>query len=84
MSSSGEPNLSKRDELLLILNALAELDDRLVLPGTRNRINFSGSILSSDHTKYLVEQCEQVADWTEAQLIEFAYLKLQELRKRYE
>ncbi|MBD1903869.1 hypothetical protein NDI44_27175 [Trichocoleus sp. DQ-A3] len=82
MNSSGEPTLSKRDELLLIINALVEIDERL--PGTRNRINFSGSLFSSDHTGYLAEQCEQVADWSATQLIEFAYLKLQELRQRYE
>jgi len=80
--SSGELKLSKRDELLLILNALVTLDDRL--PGSRNRINFSGSLLSSDHTAYLDEQCEYIFEWSDAQLIEFAYLKLQKLKKHYE
>ncbi|MBD1836650.1 hypothetical protein [Coleofasciculus sp. FACHB-501] len=82
MNNSPELNLSKRDEVLLILDALVTLDDWL--PGSRNRINFSGSLLSSENTGYLEEQCQRMFEWSDTQLIEFAYLKLQELRQRYE
>ena len=77
-NSSGELNLGKRDKLLLAIAALVEVDDRQ--PGRRNQINFSGSLFSSDNMNYLAEQCEQMAEWEENQLLEFAHLRLGELR----
>lgn len=77
--SSGE--LSKRDKLLLIMCAITEVNERQ--GGKRNTINFSGSLLSSQNTAYLDEICESMADWSETQLIEFAELKLAEMRSLY-
>lgn len=75
---SSTPKLSKRDKLLLAMSALDEVDTRQ--PGTRNSINFSGSIFASNNMNYVLDYCEQMSDWSESQLIEFAFLHVESLK----
>ena len=64
--------LSKRDEIMLVMAALSEIDDRLAQPDNQNQINFSGSMLASENIGYLEEKYGEMPDWTEQQLFEFA------------
>ena len=64
--------LSKRDEIMLAMAALSEIDDRLASPDNQNQVNFSGSMLASENIGYLEEKYGEMADWTEQQLLDFA------------
>ena len=68
--------LSKRDKIMLSMTALSEIDDRLAQPGSQNRINLSGAMLASENAGYLEEKCQEMVDWTEQQLLEFAIATL--------
>ena len=69
--------LSKRDEIMLAMAALSEIDDRLASPDTQNQMNFSGSMLASENIGYLEEKYGEMADWNEQKLINFVITTLQ-------
>lgn len=68
--------LSKRDEIMLVMAALSEIDDRLASPDNQNQVNFSGSMFASKNIGYLEEKYGEMADWTEQQLLDFAITTL--------
>ncbi len=64
--------LSKRDYLCLLMLAASTLDDRIAVPHSKNRLNFSGALLDSSHPEIIEDLYMEMNQWTPNQLLDFA------------